>query len=412
MDVVERPVQGQPPRAACAAREARNVHRRLRQVPRPLGRGEDERGDPVDRNIAVQPADRVGQRRFGEVLLDGQRAVAPVRPRDARAVLAGLCHDGGHRFPSRTVTLEVLGVGQRDHGQRPEEPLRRCPLQGAADLAHRVAVVAAGRVVQCPVHQDVVGGAADHRVDGHADRAAELADAVEARDVPRAGPKAAGQPCRRHDADAVDRLMTARARQQARADESVDLLHGEPRIGDRRPGRVDRHGAEGAVAAPLDRAVRVADNGHPVADPDVVIATNSKAGTAIPAVRSSNATRPGAPSASSASTPSRSRPMSRRSACSASSTSTRTNGRSRRIRAGRTGAPPSRTARRRRPLTGDELVSRDRSNRTPCTPHRVAASNVPHCPHSRHGQDMSAAAAQYGADDSSGTGSGRCVVTG
>ena len=98
----------------------------------------------------------------------------PVGPWEPRAVLARFCHDGRHGFPSRAVTLEILGVRQRDHGERPEEPLRGRPLLRTMDFTHRVAVVAARRIVQRPMHENVIGGTTAHSVHRHADRSAEF----------------------------------------------------------------------------------------------------------------------------------------------------------------------------------------------------------------------------------------------
>ena len=61
-------------RLGCAAGVAGDVHRPVRQVAGPLGGGEHERGDAVDGDVAVEPADRVGDQRRGEVLVDGRAA--------------------------------------------------------------------------------------------------------------------------------------------------------------------------------------------------------------------------------------------------------------------------------------------------------------------------------------------------
>ena len=90
------------------------------------------------------------------------------------------------------------------------------------------------------MEQHVVGGAAGDRVDGDADRAGDLADAVETGDVAWLGAQMLGEPGGRHDADAVLGGLAARARQQARADEPVDLLEAQTRRRRSRRGRFRR----------------------------------------------------------------------------------------------------------------------------------------------------------------------------
>ena len=115
---------------------AGDIHRRVRQILRALGGGEARK----------RPRRRRGCRsRSGR---PDRKALAPARYSSAfsgrscqndhgmRApFLRASTSHGRHRLPARAVALQVLVVGQRDHGQRPEKALRRGPLHRSAGLA-------------------------------------------------------------------------------------------------------------------------------------------------------------------------------------------------------------------------------------------------------------------------------------
>ena len=52
----------------------------VRQVPSALRRSKEETGDAVDRNVAVESANRIRDQGFGQVLLGPERPVMPVGP--------------------------------------------------------------------------------------------------------------------------------------------------------------------------------------------------------------------------------------------------------------------------------------------------------------------------------------------
>ena len=218
--------------------------------------------DPVDRDVAVVHADRVGDHARGEVVLGRERLVVPERPRDPSPVLARLDHDRGHLVARRAVALEVLVVRQRDHRQRTEVALRRHPLHRAARLAHGVAVVLARRVVQRPVQQHVVGGAAGDRVHGQLDRAGDLAEALEAARPARVHAEVLGHPVRADDADAVLDRVRARGREDRAGGEAVDLRDVESGVGDRGSGGVERDRTQWLVGVTHHRGLRVPDDRH------------------------------------------------------------------------------------------------------------------------------------------------------
>ena len=251
-DVVQGPVQ----REAVAHRGPRgvpgHVHRTVGKVPGALSRREHERSHAVDGNVAVEPADGVVDHRFRQVLLGRERLVVPVRPRDSGPVLAGLGHHRGHGLTGRAVALEVLGVGQRDHGQRAEVALGDRPLLVAAGLRHRVGVVRAARVVQGTVHEHVVGRPAHDGVDRQRDRPRQLAEALEAGGVAGVHAEAFGQPVGRHQADAVHGSMGTGRREEAGRHEPVDLSdRSSPASSDRPPCRLDGQGAERRLGVPF-----------------------------------------------------------------------------------------------------------------------------------------------------------------
>ena len=98
-DVVERPVRRQPPGGRVPGRVAGDVHRAG-------AAGRCARSAEVNTNAATpstgmsQSNRQIGSASIGavEVLLGAQRPLVPVRPRDARAVLARLDDDRRHRF--------------------------------------------------------------------------------------------------------------------------------------------------------------------------------------------------------------------------------------------------------------------------------------------------------------------------
>ena len=110
-DVVERPVLRDA--AASSACPSRTPLTSTGWFGRSRARSADVKtnvADAVDRDVAVVPADRVGDHRGGEVLLRRERLVVPERPRDPRPVLPRLDDDRRHRVARRAVALEVLVV--------------------------------------------------------------------------------------------------------------------------------------------------------------------------------------------------------------------------------------------------------------------------------------------------------------
>ena len=310
-DVVERPVQRQAVAGRLSARVAGDVHRPVREVPRPLGGGEDERRHPVDGQVAVEAADRIGDERRVEVVVEVERAIVPVGPRQSGAVLPGLDHHRAERLAGGTEALRVLVGGHADHRQRPEEALRHRPLRGPARRSLRRVVVAARRVVQGAVDEDVVGRTADQRIHGQRHRSRELAVALEPGGVARVDAELGGEPVGRHAGDAVDGRVVAGGGKQGAGGEAVDIGDVQTGVGDRLPGDLDGDGAQRPVEPLHDRALGVAHDRHLVACREATghETSRAKAGTATPPSRSSNATETAAPTSSGASGPSSRRPI-------------------------------------------------------------------------------------------------------
>ena len=158
--------------------------------------------------------------------------------------------------------------------------------------------------------------------------------------------EAACQPRRRHDADTVDGLASARAGNSSWSRRTRRPVDRQAGVGDRRTGGVDGDGAQRPRRTPLDRALCVADDGDPVAQLIAVIRANSNAGTATPSARSSKTTCDGRAERERRRRPveqpadERVAPAARRVRRRPARTAPR-----RRTRAGTIGAPPSTTAR-------------------------------------------------------------------
>ena len=228
-------------------------------------------------------------------------------------------------------------------------------------------------------------------------------------DVAGFGARDARRASRRHDADAVlDRRGRPRSGTGAELTKPSTWSTAQPGVGDRRAGGVDGERAQRPIGVPLDRALRVADDGDLLRARTAVMATlqaergHRDVGREVLEgdgdARRRRAARRRVRRAADRSAGAR--------AARSSSTSTSTNG-SRRSRAGTTGAPRSTSApiaaaadrhERESGIGAAAVRAHDVGRHASSCRTRAQRATVSTC---------SAAAAQYGADVV-GTGTGRC----
>ena len=208
------------------------------------------------------------------------------------------------------------------------------------------------------------------------------------------GSEAAGQPRRGHVLTPSTAWRPPALGSRLELTNPSTCVDRQPGIGDRGPRRVDRHRAQRARRAPLDRAVRVTDDGHPIA-PHVRGPTRKPERRFRPSVLERH---PNLRTEAQFGFDAVEQPTDDAQVGLLSEFDVDEHERRRRIRAGRTAASPSRTARPRCPLTG---VNSYAGSVEPHAVHTTSGGsvNVAHRAQRATVRTCSAAAAQYGADD-------------